>query len=124
MIFYSIYTKAQRMGILLLPFERRVVGLFFPAVFRGGIATIWVRWLLCAVILCLIGNVYLPTLGFFCGSLQTLSGPEPLERGLAEDIENVYKLQCSFLHCSERLKENVLLWDIPCSSNYTNEALG
>ncbi|XP_050104786.1 uncharacterized protein LOC126584457 [Malus sylvestris] len=24
---------------------------------------------------------------------------EPLERGLAEDIENVYKLQCSFLQC-------------------------
>ncbi|RXH71466.1 hypothetical protein DVH24_018821 [Malus domestica] len=35
-----------------------------------------------------LGNVYLPTLGFCCGSLQTLSGPEPLERGLAEDIEN------------------------------------
>ncbi|CAN6703446.1 unnamed protein product [Malus baccata var. baccata] len=92
---------------LLLPFERRVVGLFFPAVFREGIATIWVRWLLCAVILCLVGNVYLPTLGFCYG--------KPLERGLAEDIENVYKLQCSFLHC--RL-------NIPCSSNYTNEALG
>ncbi|KAM1740014.1 hypothetical protein ACFXTH_015474 [Malus domestica] len=26
---------------------------------------------------------------------------EPLERGLAEDIENVYKLQCSFLQCRE-----------------------
>ncbi|XP_070668426.1 uncharacterized protein [Malus domestica] len=28
---------------------------------------------------------------------------EPLERGLAEDIENVYKLQCSFLQCSSIL---------------------
>ncbi|KAM1168872.1 hypothetical protein ACFX19_031260 [Malus domestica] len=77
---------------------------------------VWVRWLLCAVILCLVG--------FCCGSLQTLSGPKSLERGLAEDIANVYKLQCSFLQCSDCFKENVLLWDILCSSNYTNETLG
>ncbi|KAB2595091.1 hypothetical protein D8674_030541 [Pyrus ussuriensis x Pyrus communis] len=40
------------------------------------------RWLLCD----------------FCKGQKT-NIAEPLERGLAEDIENVYKLQCSFLQC-------------------------
>ncbi|KAB2630600.1 hypothetical protein D8674_008119 [Pyrus ussuriensis x Pyrus communis] len=40
------------------------------------------RWLLCD----------------FCKGQKT-NIAEPLERGLAEDIENVYKPQCSFLQC-------------------------
>ncbi|RXI03671.1 hypothetical protein DVH24_004323 [Malus domestica] len=100
---------------------RRVVGLFFPAVFCEGIEMVWVLWLLCAVILCLVEMTMVSFwVSFAARSIRlddkvvkaeiwdttsqerfgsTFSIAEPLERGLAEDIENVYKLQCSFLQC-------------------------